>query len=984
MRPTKKTFVKPPKARMKYVRIFLFLTLTICFAGVFLVTRIPFSVKGNSYSSNSANDINKTLIVAPEKTPGQIPPQKQILRIKTAVAEVKEISLDSEIKSLVVVSPEIAAAHIKNGRALVITGLKTGETLLIITDGGQTRRTLIVEVGGKSAASERRHIVAEQVARKEIDKTSGSYNLAYVAGFDENPSLLRQTVEYRRALSGARTLRISGETFKFIDRDERRRALVKAQSYGLNRISIGIDSPDKTIDFLDSQVKISPLSLNNYRIRGFHLVTTPKAASAANFKREGIEVFSGFAQPSLAFYDEKQGKIAGAMLPVAAGKSWQARAGFIIVEPQKNSRYNRGGTVLQANATYAPNKKISAYGETAFANGGLSWGARLDLKLKQFGAFGEIVRFDKDSPLNGVGAQSGGRKSEAFSFNWRPDTRFAVSAGFNHARVTRFANSRFGDFERSTLFANFNYKISRASRLNFRFIDQKIEIAVPGGAKNFQIEARRFVAGHNIRFNQNWTNNFEAAINFSRETRAAADLENGFNLTEQLRFSWKRNSVTGFFNYARNTPTLASLLIRNPQLLSPVLQSAFVLDPALFLQTYRDRIGFLLPGVELPQSRNLDAGILFQKTVSRFTLLGETRYGAGEISSQNQNNFYVSLGLGVRFDNANSFQINGWHSFGANGQNALVFSFTHRFGADAGSGFQFSKLLGFGRGKIKGRVYYDLNGNGQDDEGEPGVAGATVQLNENRSAKTDAGGQYRFSADEGGHDIALISNDLGVRLRASTATRQRISLASGKTLNVSFGVMDSGFVSGRVFNDLNLTGEMPPFNAPGIKGVRIILRSVNAAGNVLAEQMTNAVGGYEFRNLRSGDYQLEIDKTTLPANFRFPAQTSWKIKVEPLQGFYFDIPLAAQRAVAGIVFVDTDGDGKFNPQKDSPIEGAIVSAGGSVAVSGGGGAYILRNLPAGNIKILVRSPQGIENSPVVVNLDGEPTTKREVNIFLQR
>jgi hypothetical protein len=969
MFPTKKTFVKQNKIKVKCVRILCFLIAAFCVAGSFLITRITFSANDGIFP--------KKIVVAPapETTPtSQIPPPKQAERIKITIGEPQDIPFAAGINSAAVVSTEIAVAQIKSGRVLTITGLKVGETILIVFDS-QKRLTFIVEVTGKRAVSERRNAVIAERAENEKSKISGSYNATYVQGFNRNPSLLRQNIEFQRKLSKQQTLRISGEMFKLFDNNVRNQAFAKVQNFGLNRLSVRIDSPDKTIDFLDSEIKISPLSFNNFAMRGFRLATSPKSNNEFS---KGIEIFAGLARPSITFFDDRQGKFAGAMLPVAGGRTWQARAGFIIVIPQKNNRYGRSSNILQFSGVYVPNKNFSADGEITYSGGELSWRARVDLRFRQFGASGEIIRFDRNSPLNSIGAQPGGRKSEALAFSWRPERRFNISLTYNHIEITRLTNLRLADFNRSTFSANASYRINQNSRLNLRFLDQQFETAVPGGASKFQIGTRAFTIGHNIRFNQNWTNNFEARINFSREAAASTRLENGFNLHEQLRFSRQKTFVTGFFNYTYKTPSLTNLIVRNPQILPPLLQEAFILDPQQFLQIYRDRLAFLLNGIELPQTRSLDAGFRFQTTVSRFTLMGETRYNAGEILSQNQKNLFTFAGLNVRLDDANSFQINGWKSFGIGGQTAVTFSYTHRFGTGSESGFQFSDLFGFDKGRVQGRVFYDLNGNGQDDKGEPGIAGMTVQLNEKRSVKTDAGGRYQFSANEGGYTIALISGDLGVRLRASTAMQQQISLYSRQTSTISFGVSDFGFVSGRVFNDVNLTGETPKSDLQGLKGVRVILRS----GNIDLEQTTNAGGTYEFYNLRPGKYTLVIDSVSLPANFRLPAQTVWEVRVEPLQGFYFDIPIAAQRAVAGFVFIDKNRDGEFNPQVDEPVEGAYVTANDNVAVSDADGAYIIRNLAAGKVKLTVRSPHVPEGLPIFLELGAEPSTKRAVNIAL--
>lgn len=987
MSSSKKTVIKQPEIKVRNIRVLCFLTLAFGITISFLITKNTFSASSVIFTQNVIRESDKTIVEAePEEIPppAKIPPQTEVSRIKIIIAETREFPVPaaSQINSVVVVSPEIASVEIKNENFLTVTGLKIGETILIISDS-QKRMTLIVQVIGKPSVSERRDFIAAQNIESKKAGFSGAYDVLYVQGFDGNPSLVRQKLDFRRNLSEEKTLRVSGEMFKFIDKTDRQEAFAKVQNFGLDRLSVGIDSPDKTIDFLDSQIRVSPLSFSNYPMRGFHLVANSKSSPDKNQHSNEFEFFAGTARPSLTLYDNHEGFIAGGMLPVVNNQNFQARAGIISVFPQKNNRVGKGGTVLHFDGVYAPSKSFSAGGETAFANGELSWRGRTDLKFRNFGVFGEIIRFDKESPLNSIGAQPGGRKTEAFSFNWRPVSRLSASVSYNHTEIERLTRSGLADFERSNFIVNASYRFNRNSGLKFRFLDQQIETAIPGSDKKFQIETRAFTADHDIRFNRNWANSFEARLNFSRETGADSEMENGFTLIEQLRFSLGKSTATGFFNYTHKTPSLTSLIFRNPQVLPPLLQEAFIQNPAEFLQIYRDRLAFLLPGVELPQTRNLDAGIRFQTAVSRFTLTGETRYSAGEILARNQNNLFTSAGLNVQIDAANSFRINGWHSFGASNQSALTFSYTHRFGTEAGNGFQFSKLLKFDRGRIQGRVYYDLNGNGRDDASEPGVAGITIQLNGNRSVKTDAAGRYEFAADKGVHNLALLSDELGIRLRATTASQQRVSVSPRQTATVSFGVSDFGFVSGRIFNDANQTGEMPA-NHQGIKRVRIIIRSSDKnTRNVFAEQISDGTGTYRFSNLRPGNYTVEIDSATLPANFRLSAQTSWQIRVLPLQGIYLDIPISAQRAIAGIVFVDVDGDGKFNPHKDKPVEGAYITGGGSFAVSDESGAYILRNLSAGRVKLIVRSPQGAVSSPIFVELGIEPITKRSVNLTAQ-
>jgi hypothetical protein len=903
----------------------------------------------------------------------------QAPRIRIVARETVDVPSDFALISVIVVSPEVASVQIKNASSFTLTGLQVGETMLIASDG-RRRYTLLVEVVGRSSATVRRATPTAEPSNIEQSGMYGSYVVSYSAPIGESPALLRQSFEMRRTLSPGRTLRFSSDMFRFLGQGERDLVRATTPGFGLNRLSLGMDTPYGTFDILDSSVNISPLSFNNFTMRGFHLVSAPGS------RLRGMELFAGLARPSLSLLDDSRGGLAGVIMPIAQGQTWRVRAGLLTVIPKRSNGLGTGGTIWQIDARYTPGRNITVEGESAYANGGLSWRARLDLLRGPFNAYGEIIRFDGRSPLISIGAQSGARGTEAFTFQWRPSKRFNASVSYNHTVFVPPATGLRAALDRTTLLASENYQITRNSRLGFRFMEQRIETATPGGDSRFQLETRTAAVNHNIRINRSWTNNVEARLNFSREARADAEMERGFYFGDQLRFLWRGGSATGFVNYTHKTPSLVGLIVRNPQLLPPLLQRAFAADSSRFLRTNRqDALAALLPGVELPQSRNLEAGVQLQKAFSRFNLASEVRYSAGEIQARDQRNLLASLSAGVRLDAANSVQVSGWRSFATNGAgslSALTVSYTHRFGAGSGDGFQFARLLGLDRGQIRGRVFFDTNGNGLDDAGEPGVPGMRVQIDGDRSATTDASGHFRFQLNPGEYSVALISADLGVRLRASTLTEQQVSLSGRQTVNLSFGVSNFGRVGGCVFNDLFLTGGTQTANMPGISGVRLILHPDRGVGGPAVTATVDGSGSYEFRNLRPGGYTIEIDPQTLPANFRLPAQAVWPVMVEPLNGFYLDIPLAAQRAVSGIVFIDKDGDGQLDPQKDEIVEGARVTAGQAEALSSTGGAYVLRNLPAGKLEILVRAPRGAKSRPVKVELGAEPVTRRGVNLMV--
>lgn len=873
------------KSGVKSAPLLALISLTAVFAGTFL--DVQHSISASEIRLNKPVNTRKATAL-PTPVPVSIPSQISVSRFKYALDETRDMPIASGVDSFIVVSPDIAEVRIKNRYALAITAKAKGETILIITFGPR-RQTFIIEVAGRPPMTERAKALSEDQAGKVPKKTTGFLATGYTQGFGQDPSILRNTVDIRRKMSGDRTLRVGGETFKAVDASNVNQTFVSGQDFGFNRIALGIDTPKRSIDILDSQVSLSTSSLNNYTMRGFHLSDAPKASVNGALEKKGFEVFAGLSRPSFSMFDTSGGKLAGVMVPVASGDTWQIRSAVIAVSPDKNRRSGDGGVIGEIMAAVTPNKNISVDGELAVSRGDLSGRTRVDLKFERFGGTAEITRLATSSPLNSIGAQPGGRSSESFSAYWRPTRRLDGSIGYNHTGMKRLINSLLSDFDRTAMYATANWRVNKAVGFNFRYLDQKIDTSIAGAASTYKIATRTFTFGNNFRISRNWSNNFDARLVYSREMQSSARLDAGFNFSDQIRYNSRGKSVTGFINYNKRSPSLVGLILRNPSLLPAQLQPIFLLDPALFVQIYRDRLNTLLYGIELPQTANLDAGVRLQTSVSRFTISGETRYSKSEFISSGQNNINTSLAVNVRLDNSNSLQFTGWKGFGPNSQSSFTISYRHTFGTEGG-GFGFGDLIGLNRGKVEGRVYNDLNGNGEDDN-EPGIAGITIGLGDGRTIRTKADGRYNISTGEGNYDLTLVSDSLGLSLRGSTATERHVRIRPGKSVTASFGLMDSGFVSGKVFNEATFAGPLPK-----LQGIKITIRSADdSTGGILQERITDGNGAYEFTNLRPGKYTLSIDPYTLPLDVLIPAQTLWDIIVSPLQGTYFDIPVAPQR-----------------------------------------------------------------------------------------
>lgn len=914
--------------------------------------------------------------------PESRPSRNYLPRIKLTIGETRELNFGEAITAATVLDESVASAPLTGERQVAVRGIGAGETVLILS-GKSMRSTYVLQV---IRPVSRRPLPSSlnDVNRPngEFGPFSGVYTISFSPGSDGAPSLARHSFEFNHKLSGGRTLRASGEMFNFFGKGERALIAPYQSGFGVNRLRLGIDSASGSFDLLDSELNVSGLTFSNYTFRGPHFV------SNAAFGLRGLEVFAGRARPRNSFFSHGEGTLAGALVPIVRDRKLQVRAGFFFLTPERSSAES-GAAILQMSARYAPDESTAAEGEALYSKGQLSWRARLDLRRGPFSVYAELFRLDPRSALVGFGAQSAGRRANLFSLQWRPSSRFAASLSYNTSTRSTPTPANAIEFSTRAFKANVSYNLGRGSRLSFSLNQQEIETPTTLALPYLDLRTRSITVRYGQRINQQWSNDLEARLILSRENTTDSAVRRSLDVRQQLRYSWGRNSLAGFINYRSNAPSLADLILRNPLLMPDAWRAAFVADPARFLLTNRESLPQLLRNVELPLTRTTEAGLRFQAAFSRLNIAAETRYSLGEVLAREERRLLASFTTRFKLDAANSIEFSGTRSFafdGTKSQNILTVSLTHRFGAGSGGGFQLSNLLGLTRGRIQGRAFFDLNGNGLDDAGEPGVAGAKVQLDDDHTATTDAMGRFSFNAIEtGAHRVTYVAADSGLNWRATNDMLRQVFLSARETVQVSFGVTNFGFLEGRVFNDIFLKSGMSAGQAPGLRGIQVTLRPLSA-GPLMREPLSQTVGldgRYQFRNLPPGSYMLEIDPSSTPTDFRPPVQTRWPVTISPLQGFYLDIPFAAQRAVSGTLFIDRDDNGQFDREKDEVIGGARVFAGTIEAPTNNRGSYILRNLPAGVLELRAILPDGRTIRGTTLELGPNPVHKVGVNLIVR-
>ncbi|WP_140844353.1 SdrD B-like domain-containing protein [Variovorax guangxiensis] len=334
---------------------------------------------------------------------------------------------------------------------------------------------------------------------------------------------------------------------------------------------------------------------------------------------------------------------------------------------------------------------------------------------------------------------------------------------------------------------------------------------------------------------------------------------------------------------------------------------------------------------------------------------------------------------------------------------------------------------------LSGRVYEDLDGNGQPASGEPGIAGVTLTLTGTDAAGntvppltvvTDANGAWAFTVPAGTYTVtetqpaAYLPGVTRAGTIAGTGTPgsvptggagvtsgpngsnanlvQGIVLgAGGASVNNNFGEVRAASVAGRVFHDADYSGASSAGD-PGIAGVAIALSGTDMFGNAVTRDTTTAAttGAYSFADLLPGTYALA---ETQPANFADGPDALGTASGNATTNDRFGaIVLTSNVAATGYefgelltripvqVFVDDSNDGV--PQAGEAGIGNVVlrltgtdAAGNAVnllaVATDTPGGYEFRNVPPSNgTGYTITETQPANYAPGKANANGHPGT----------
>ncbi len=221
-------------------------------------------------------------------------------------------------------------------------------------------------------------------------------------------------------------------------------------------------------------------------------------------------------------------------------------------------------------------------------------------------------------------------------------------------------------------------------------------------------------------------------------------------------------------------------------------------------------------------------------------------------------------------------------------------------------------------GSLAGLVFVDLNNNGTQQAGEPGIPGVTVTLtsgaNVIATTTTAADGSFIFTNLPAAAYTVTETQPLGYNEgqdRAGTSggnasvqdVISAVTLGSGvNATGYTFGELGP-MMGGNVFNDTNTDGVFET-GEPGHSGVTVTLR--NSQGNVVGTTTSAANGTYGFGPLTTGLYTVT---ETPPAGFTTTSPTVINITLPPGGLGNQNFGLTAGSRLAGSVYFDSNNDG---------------------------------------------------------------------------
>ena len=669
-----------------------------------------------------------------------------------------------------------------------------------------------------------------------------------------------------------------------------------------------------------------------------------------------------------------------------------------------NGFQRHGYFVQTGGASYKVTRNFTVGAQGGYSNAGGLVRADLSYASYRFSGYGTVISAAQTYPLNQLQSLFSGTSQVKSGFTYKMTSRLNEGLFYEHTDIAPGLIYRYSGSS-DYLSPNLSFLLARGETLTLDYTYSRSS----GGFVASEPTGNRYDVSLSSAFSQHIYNSAQVSVG-SIQDPLQINSQDQFTVRDSLSLPVKGQTLLLAVEHDSVQPSLISKLNQEISLLSPVLQAEFLANPQAFVDSsnFPPEIKALLEADQPTGTTFGASSILAIGSKLRFTPSVAVTHVA---NGPQANSWTQTFGYSLVYQLRPSFQFHSSLSnvFFDSALNSVVrttvlgFGFEKNFTAVPGSvPFTHRSRI------IEGRVFRDNNINGAYNVGEPGLAGVEVRLDDGQVAITDPQGRYKFSsvsADQ--HEVSIALTQFRNPVRMTTPSEAQADLIQQRVVVANFGILDFARLMGSVYNDLHFDNRRQP-DSKGMQDIDLLLDN----GKEVRKIQTDGSGEFQIDDVPPGDYKLSLDIASMPPNYQ-ALNESFAVHVSPVSTVIQDVPVRALRSISGRVLLKTGGNlknglaestsakqlhGKVGlPATKSPgnanqefalvpVGGVQIIAGPSTATTDDEGNFLLRNLPAGDLKVTIRPvrdvPDGINIPSGQVKLPAEPVQIQGATIVI--